>query len=283
MTTSLSNSIILPQIISASRRTDMIASDPANLVARLEEKAPPTTTHTIVLWTKNPQNILSNKALRNRLLQYEQLFLHLSITGLGGTSLEPRVPKPNSVLSLLPSLINFVQGPERISIRFDPIVHFKMPDGSFICNLSFFEKLAPTLAQHKLHHVVTSWVQIYGKVSRRLQKLGIRPVSLTDDKRQKETVWLQNRAREHGIELRGCCVPGWTKFRCIDAGRLNQLHPRGRVADSRKAGGQRPLCGCSKSLDIGWYSLCIHGCIYCYGNPQICNLTNKESIEHECF
>jgi len=281
MTTNLSHSAALPTIISAGRRTDMVASDPENLAARLQEKAPPATTHSVVLWTKNPQNMLFNKVLHNRLLHYEQLFLHLSITGLGGTSLEPRVPKPDDVLSMLPSLIEFMHGPERINIRFDPIVHFEMADGSFVCNLDYFEILAPVLKHYNLRHVVTSWVHIYSKVSRRLQKLGIRPVSLSEEKRQKESTWLGNRAREHGIELHGCCVSGWPRSSCIDAKYLNAIHPTGRTADTRRARGQRPLCGCSRSLEIGWYSSCVHGCLYCYGNPRSYNLPSTASIEHE--
>lgn len=283
MTTNSSNSSTFPKIISASRRTDMVASAPENLAARLQEKAPPAATHSVVLWTKNPHNIFTNQALRNQLVQYEQLFLHLSITGLGGTLLEPHVPTPDKVLSMLSALIDFFHGPERINIRFDPIVHFEMPDGSRVGNLDYFETLAPTLARLELRRVTVSWVQIYGKVSRRLQTLGIRPVSMTDLKRQKEAAWLRNKADEHGINLHGCCVPGWPRSSCIDAERLNQLHPHGCRAATRRARGQRPLCRCSESLDIGWYHSCIHGCVYCYGNPRLYKLTTKASVDHECI
>ena len=78
---------VIRMVVSASRRTDMVASDPTGLATTLAEKAPIESTHTVVLWTKNPQNIFECPALMAQLKLYDQLFLHLSITGLGGSAM----------------------------------------------------------------------------------------------------------------------------------------------------------------------------------------------------
>ena len=264
--------------ISASRRTDMAASNPQLLTARLEEKAPPETTHTVVLWTKNPYNLLYNKKLYSQLLRYDQLYLQLCVTGLGGTTLEPKVPPPEKTLSLLPKLLETLFTPERITIRFDPIVHFQMADGSVVNNLKFFDFLAPILSEAGIKKATTSWVQIYGKVARRLQKLGINVIVQSEKEHSSEAAWLRRRAKKYDIDLQGCCVPGWPQSSCIDGAILNRQHPRGEKTSTRRAKGQRALCGCTESLDIGWYHACIHGCVYCYGNPQHYNVDQDGGI-----
>jgi DNA repair photolyase len=257
------------QVVSASRRTDMVATDPAQLAAILNAKASPEQTHTVVLWTKEPHNILNHAALFSQLKRYDQCFLHLSITGLGGTMLEPKVPAPDKVMSRLPELIDFVGDSNRICIRFDPIVHLTLTDGSYVNNLLFFEKLASNMNTHHIQNVTTSWVQLYSKVKKRLAQRGIVAHDLTRDQWQQESEWLRKVAEKHNLALRGCCVPGWPRSKCIDGELFNRLHPLNYKATTTGAAGQRKLCGCTKSVDIGWYTSCIHGCLYCYGNPKL--------------
>ncbi|MFQ5868916.1 MAG: DUF1848 family protein [Candidatus Zixiibacteriota bacterium] len=35
------------------------------------------------------------------------------------------------------------------------------------------------------------------------------------------------------------------------------------------SGGQQQNCRFTKSIDIGQWFHCPHGCVYCYGNPKI--------------
>ena len=75
------------------------------------------------------------------------------------------------------------------------------------------------------------------------------------------------RAASMGVTLHACCVPGLPRSRCVDGELLSRLHPKGYPCSKRRAKGQRPLCGCTESFDIGWYKPCPTGCLYCYANP----------------
>jgi len=256
-----------PRVISASRRIDLVAGYPEEFAEALEQKCPPESTHTVVIWTKDPTNLLRHRRLRSALRRYEQLFLHLTITGLGSTVLEPRVPEPERVLAMLPDLIAFVGSPVRVRVRFDPIVHIRLADGSEVCNLRYFAQLAPRLRALGLTDVTTSWMTIYAKVQRRLHRIGAEARHSDPEEWQEEADWLLRVAAEHGIRVHGCCVPGWPRSRCIDGELLTRLHPRNLPASTRRARGQRALCGCTESWDIGWDNKCPLGCRYCYANP----------------
>ena len=256
------------KVISASRRIDMVATSPDELARILSERCPPEKVHTVVLWTKNAHNILYHSVLRQQLEQYDQIYVNYSITGLGNSILEPKVPDMETTLAQLPQLILFLRNPLRLRIRFDPVVHFKLPDGREICNLNSFSMLAPRIAELGVRDVSVSWVQLYNKVRKRLARYGIEPIEIAHERWLEEAEWLRRIASGHGLSLHGCCVPGWPRSRCIDGFLLNELHPRGYKASTKRAKGQRPLCGCTESWDIGWYTECIHGCRYCYANPK---------------
>ncbi|MDZ7721386.1 MAG: DUF1848 family protein [candidate division KSB1 bacterium] len=257
------------RVISASRRLDMVATQPERLAETLQKKAKPEAVHSVVLWTKNPTNMLQHESLRTCLLEYDQLFLHFTVTGLGGTLLEPGVPSPERVLSFLPALIGFLGDPRRIRIRFDPVIKIQLPDGSFLSNFGYFEQLAPVIAKYGIQDVSTSWVQVYDKVRRRLAQHQLRIIEPCQEERDDQAGKIQDIAEQHGIRMHWCCVNGTPRSRCIDGPLLSQLHPKGAAANCERAGGQRPRCGCTKSWDIGWYYKCDHGCLYCYGQPSV--------------
>lgn len=240
---------------------------PEQLAARLEKSCPPESVHTLVLWSKHPAAILHHSGLRECLRRYRQVTLHLTVTGMGGGFLEPNIPAPGKVLESLPALVDFLGDPGRLTLRFDPIVHLRLEDGGNFSNLADFEHIALAAKSAGVLNMVTSWMEPYPKVVRRLRASGVTPITLSGPEWKAEADSLSSRAAEAGIKLRGCCVAGWPGGACIDGAALNRIHPEGSNASVLRARGQRPGCGCTESWDIGWYYSCPGGCLYCYANP----------------
>jgi len=255
------------KVISASRRIDMVGCYPEQFVQILEQKCPPEKVHTLVIWTKNAAHLFDHPELSQKVRQYSQLFFHYTVTGMGGSLLEPFVPSPQKAMSLLPQLIKLAGSPLRIRFRFDPIVHLKLPDGSEYCNLNYFEEYAPEIARLGIKDVSISWMSEYKKVMTRLNRANIQIIHISKDQQMREIDLLFNIAHKFGLTIHGCCVPDLPQSKCIDGELLNQLHPMCLLCSTKKAKGQRKSCGCTESWDIGWYHKCLHGCRYCYANP----------------
>ncbi len=276
--------------ISASRRTDLVAFFPDWLAAAvLDEEAvflgpsgrpttvnlSPDNVHTFVLWSKNFANLVANRhGLLDALRKYDQLYFHFTVTGLGGTVIERHAPEPAVALRQLESLIEIASRPERISLRFDPIVHWEEND-RVVTNLDFFENLARVASRLGITTIRTSFAQWYGKAKRRAARRGFGFVELPIDDKLAASRRLAEIAAVRGLRLYACAqnflaaVPGFHPSACIDGALLEELHPRREPVSKRKDRTQRPECGCTESLDIGSYTQsCPHSCIYCYANPR---------------
>jgi hypothetical protein len=253
-------------VLSASRRTDLVGCYPRSLVDRLQEY-PPDAVHSVVIWTKNPRNMIVEGPLRRTLGHYRQIFVHLTITGMGGTEFEPLIPPWEETIKMIGPLIDLVENPKRISWRFDPIVEVEGL-GKAYTNLDLFPRLASAIAPWGIEACRLSWVSPYPKVVSRLARRGWRLVPSDFEKRKRQADEVEKIASSSGMRLYFCSMQGFPVSSCIDGQLLSRIHPGGLPCSREKAKGQRPLCGCTESLDIGWYSLrCKHGCLYCYALP----------------
>lgn len=236
----------------------------------------PKNVHTIVLWSKNFSNLLQSQSLLQQSLhKYDQLYFHFTITGLGGTFIEQGVPPPSVALSQLEPLINTAGTPERISIRFDPIIFWEV-EGKLQTNLPFFEKLAPRLSALGIKDVRVSFAQWYNKAKRRAAKFGFHYVDPPLGEKKKKAAELSQMAKEWNLRLYSCSqdflaeVPAVSPSSCIDGRLLQSLHPSNEPASVKKDKSQRLQCRCTESVDIGSYTqFCPHSCLYCYANPKI--------------
>lgn len=258
-----------PLVLSASRRTDMVRWYPGDLARALASRYPPQRVHSIVVVTKFPGAVLE-PPVADLLSQYEQVVVQATITGLGGSTLEPQVPPPEAALATLSRLVEFTGHPERVVLRVDPILHW-CRDGRVETNLDQFGDIASRAAASGVSLIKTSLVTPYPKAVRRLARAGFELVELAPDRRENALRRLEAEARANGMVLEFCCEPTRPPAACIDPVRLTRLHPRGLPARSDRPPGQRSTCACSHSVDLAWYSThpCPSGCRYCYANPVI--------------
>jgi hypothetical protein len=277
-------------VISASRRTDLARCFPEVLAQWLadgrvavpnpfnrktrEVDLRPENVHTLLLWSKDYARLLANEhGLRDRLREYAQLFFHLTLTGLGGTALEPGVAPPERVSRQFAELVNLAGNPQRVQWRFDPILAWNKGSG-VKTNLRGFSEWTRAAADAGLKTVTVSWCQDYPKLRRRFVRAGVRRVEPTAARVGTVAAHLLEVSARHGLEVRACSCPalaaaGLPGARCVDAELLTRLHPRQWPAPGGKDAGQRPACGCAPAVDIGDYSLsCPRGCLYCYANPK---------------
>ena len=257
----------MKKIISASRRTELVAHCPDYLVQRLEQVGPHRV-HTLVVWTKDPANLLAHRALRDMVGRVGQVFVHWTVTGLGGTFVEPNVPPPQTQLALLDDIVALVGDPRRIHWRYDPLVSGRRGD-ELVSNvdLCLFRSLAEAFARAGVPAVHISFATMYRKVVRRLAQAGMEFEEYAAEARHQFISALAEEAGRLDMQLITCCQPGFPMQRCIDGELLAALHPANEPCRTERARGQRELCGCTVSLDIGRYLPCPNRCLYCYARP----------------
>ena len=236
----------------------------------------PEAVHTIVLWSKDFSNLLRNAhGLKDLVAAYGQLYLHFTITGLGGSAVEPGVPPRQEALAQLPGLTALAGDPRRVSVRFDPVLHWR-EDGIIRSNLSFFSEVAEAAAGLGIRDMRMSFAQWYGKAVRRAGARGFAFFSPSEVEQRSLALEISAVAAANGLILHACCqpllagIPGLRPSACIDGALLESLHPRHEPVSRGKDRGQRSACLCTESKDIGSYTqACPHGCVYCYANPKV--------------
>ena len=278
----------MKKVISASRRTDLVAFFPKWLAKALREEnvrvvgpsgyafnadLNPENIHTLVFWSKNYSNLINNsEGLLNLVKKYSQIYFHFTISGLGGTLIEPGAPSPHSAITQLDCLLEIAGLPERISVRYDPVLFWK-ESGKVKNNLDFFEKLAVELNSRGIKDVRFSFAQWYKKAQRRAKINNFVYYDPLLEEKLKYTLYLVEIAVHRQIQLFSCsqdfltALPGVLASACIDGSRLSQLHPHGESCSENKDRSQREECRCTRSIDIGSYQQkCPDVCIYCYAS-----------------
>lgn len=262
-------------IISASRRTDIPALYMQWFMNRLEtgealvqnpmrpsqiRTVPLTRNHIdgIVFWTKNPE------PMRQYLTQLSQYPFYILYTlNPYRQDIEPNLPKEEKRLDTFLRIAEII-GPDRIIWRYDPIIVTAKYTEAF--HQEQFARIATRLSGATTLCKI-SFVHPYAKIRKALTSMG----AVLPEAETKKTlaVTLQKMAEGAGMKMGGCCDPdlaeaGIDRATCVDAKLMGKI--AGKEIPKRRDSGQRTDCSCCKSVDIGGYNTCTHGCAYCYAN-----------------
>ncbi|MCG0275198.1 MAG: DUF1848 domain-containing protein [Thermosediminibacteraceae bacterium] len=270
-------------IISASRRTDIpafysdwfmdkikkgkvVVYNPFNGSKR-EVSLKPEDVDAIVLWSKNFGPLIP---VLDELKEKYRLYFLFTITGLFGV-LEDNVISPDEAVEQFIE-ISRKFSPGHIQWRFDPIVITSVTGEEFY--LKNFEYLVRRLKGYTRRCYI-SFATLYGKVKRSFDLLerekGIRLIQWDEDKRREFANHLGSIAQDYGITVYSCCsdylVGEYVKRgSCVDVNAINEIYSCDINVPPNPT---RPGCGCYKSVDIGVYNTCPHGCRYCYANHDV--------------
>jgi hypothetical protein len=281
-------------VLSASRRTDIPAfylswfmkgidwgyfdvTNPYNQKVR-RIPADPDAVHTIVFWSKDFSRFLAENTGETLQRRGYHLFFNYTVNS-GLPSLEPSVPPLDNRLDQLDELSRRF-GPRSVNWRFDPVCFYRSNGEPLKTNLCDFLRIAERACAAGIQRCITSFMDHYVKISRRLARIpGLIFLDPSPDRKVETLLWMNAKLRPMGIALHTCCErkiaerltdgSGIRESACIPNSLLVELYG-GQLSFKRDPGQRRRMgCGCQVSVDIGSYREhpCGHQCLYCYANP----------------
>lgn len=303
MTDSGPQPAIAPEIISASRATDIPAFHAEWFMQRLDagyvrwvnpfNQRPMFVSfenlRAIVFWTKNAAPMLPwLPALDARHISY---YFQFTVNDYAAEGLEPQLPPLAARMATFRELAQRL-GRERVVWRFDPLILAEGLDPETL--LARVAHVGASLHEYTTQ-LTFSFADIagYARVVRRLRAAGVRYREFTRTEMLALGRGIGVLCGQWGITPATCAEEidleeyGVEKSRCIDDARLLAIshndpalvklfgyrleaqlelsgQPPAPTRPYRKDPGQRKACGCVISKDIGWYDSCGHGCVYCY-------------------
>lgn len=265
-------------IISASRRTGIPAFYTEWLIKRLQDgyvyvrnpmnfrqvsrvSLAPEVVDCIVFWTKNPGPLL------RRLEEIDALgckYCFQYTLNPYGPEIEPHLPPLAERVAMFRGIAHRL-GRKALVWRYDPILLTDTITKE--CHAEQFAMLAQQLAGCT-ERCVISFVDLYEKTQRNMKHIALRDAE--EDIMQAIAGQFAAIGREYGIEVQSCSeaidlsASGVKHGRCINGELIGKI--LGCSLQIGKDKNQRKECGCVESIDIGAYTTCRHGCVYCYAN-----------------
>jgi len=294
---------IAPLVISASRATDIPAFHAKWFMNRLREgyclwENPFNTKQqqyisfekckAFVFWSKNPSPLMP--FLSEIEARGYQFYFQYTLNDYEQEGLEQRLPKVSQRLATFKKLAERI-GKHRVIWRFDPIIISNTLTVDAV--LKKIRRLTEAV-MHCTEKFVFSYVCWYRKTEHALKNNdpSFRPPTQEEMHNLAAGIIAINAELSTSLQIAACAEAidleafGIAKNRCVDDTLLLRLCPENKeilhfcgikktqasllpLADTAlKDTGQRALCGCVPSKDIGSYNTCMHLCAYCYANQS---------------
>lgn len=243
----------------------------------------------VVLWTKDPRAWLTSAALAAALAGLAArgiaLALQLTVTGLGGTPVEPGIPAWCEVRDTLGAMLSRgVLPPTAVKLRYDPVIAVRDPEGRVWSNANdeLAGRVLAAFAALGVSRATASLAQVdeYPRVARRLRALGFAPELPSQEEGRAFLRRFADLAAARGLTYSTCVYPpdaSSLREGCIDGRWLNALlesagsDRRVTCVLHNTRGRQRPDCRCTFSYDLGYsagighcYDARERWCTYCY-------------------
>lgn len=297
-----------PIIVSASRSTDIPAfyadwfverwkkgyikwKNPFNGVPLYVafEKA-----RSVVFWTKNPRPMMKHLSFLKE--NIKNFYFQFTLNDYDLEGYEGNVPNVASRIKTFIELSNAI-GKQHLIWRFDPMI---LTDTITVDTLLARVKNIGDQLHNYTNKLVFSFadIAIYTKVKNNLKKENIAYQEFTETTMHQFAKGLQELNKEWSFEIGTCAekIPleqyGIVHNKCVDDNLMIDLFPHDEelmkflgvtitppslfdpkpIIEKKKKNkdkGQRELCGCITSKDIGQYNTCPHECVYCYANTSI--------------
>ena len=239
-------------------------------------------TRVIVFWSKNPVTLIDRlKELSSRNIN---CYIQFTLNDYSVEGFEPNIPALNHRVDTFKRLVDIL-GVGSVIWRYDPVI---LTDSLNIeDHIERIEKIGRELKGY-CEKLVFSFIDIgsYRKVQYNLNLAGIKYIDFIQECMTKFADKLSLLNKNMGFELATCgeqidlSAYGIYKNRCIDPLLMARLFKNderlmswlgysdmfGAPESFPKDQGQRSVCGCVLSKDIGAYNTCGHGCVYCYAN-----------------
>jgi hypothetical protein len=223
----------------------------------------------VVFWTRHPRPFLTRGPLHRLVTrEIDNPVINLTVTGLGGTALEPGTPGTDEAIAALPDLVQAFRGePWRVRWRFDPLLrdHTRVED---------FQRIGEAMSRLGVPTCTFSFPayrSLKGDLTPGFERAWI--PRWTEAGKSEMLSRIAEIAGPLGIQLLSCNQPENTALhpavaqaQCVPAEVLERGHPDGEPLQLGKDRSQRSKCNCVASDDIGDYELdrCGGGCVYCY-------------------